>query len=393
MRHDNVIAVIPARGGSKGIPRKNLQPLSGVPLIAHTIQQATEARRISRTVVTTDDQEIARVARRWGAEVIDRPASLAGDEASSESALLHALDVLREETSRDPDLLVFLQCTSPLRTPFDIDRAVETLELTAADSLFSAASSHGFVWERHDEALAALTYEPDERPRRQEIGEHLVENGSIYVFRPEILRTHGNRLGGLISEYRMSQLSIFQIDGLDDLRLHEKLMSLHPWRPRPEALDQTRLLVLDFDGVMTDDRVRVDQDGRESVVCSRSDGLGLERLRQSDIEVLVLSKETNPVVAARCRKLGIECLQGEDDKLDSLVDIARQRDLDTSQITYVGNDVNDLDCIRWAGCGIAVSDAHPEVLAAADWITTRAGGHGAVREVCDLIVEARRRAE
>jgi YrbI family 3-deoxy-D-manno-octulosonate 8-phosphate phosphatase len=147
--------------------------------------------------------------------------------------------------------------------------------------------------------------------------------------------------------------------------------------------------VLDFDGVLTDNRVLVQEDGTEAVYCSREDGLGLEMLRKSGrVKVVVISKEKNPVVAARCRKLGIECIQSCDDKLVQLKQKVESRKLKQEAIAYVGNDVNDLECLRWVGLPIAVCDAAPEVLAVAKWKTAKPGGHGAVREICDLLLKS-----
>jgi N-acylneuraminate cytidylyltransferase len=385
-----IVALIPARGGSKGIPRKNLAPLAGKPLLVHTLDQARATPAIDRIVVSTDDDEIARCAATWGAEVVRRPAELASDEAASEPALVHALDALRDDGGYEPDLVVFLQATSPLRRPGDVARAIATLEAEDADSLFSACPVHGFVWRRRAGELEALTYDPHQRQRRQDLGEDLLENGSIYVFKPWVLRRHGNRLGGRVAVYPMDPLDSFQVDEPVDLELFEQLLLLP--RERRQAtpdLSAVRLLVLDFDGVMTDDRVTVDETGREAVVCSRSDGFGLERLlHRGRVDVAVLSKETNPVVAARCRKLGVTCFQGYDDKLPQLERMAAERGLAPPQIAYVGNDVNDLEPMRWCGVAIAVADARAEVRAAADFVTRKAGGHGAVREVCDLLLAA-----
>jgi N-acylneuraminate cytidylyltransferase len=158
-------------------------------------------------------------------------------------------------------------------------------------------------------------------------------------------------------------------------------------RPSTFSLPGTvSLLVLDFDGVLTDNRVWVTEDEVEAVVCSRSDGMGLAMLRKSGIEAIVLSTETNPVVAARCRKLDVPCWQGIENKEMFLRTLMRDRELNSAQVIYVGNDLNDLGCMRLAGYAVAVCDAHPEVLRAADWILTKAGGRGAVRELCDLIV-------
>jgi YrbI family 3-deoxy-D-manno-octulosonate 8-phosphate phosphatase len=148
------------------------------------------------------------------------------------------------------------------------------------------------------------------------------------------------------------------------------------------------LIVFDFDGVMTDNRVLVHQSGEESVWCHRGDGLGIARLQEAGFEVLVLSTENNPVVAARCRKLNIEVVQGSDDKGRTLQKLARERNLGPAQIAYVGNDLNDISCMQWVGWPIAVADAAPGVRAIAKWVTRMPGGYGAVREVADHFVAA-----
>ena len=152
-------------------------------------------------------------------------------------------------------------------------------------------------------------------------------------------------------------------------------------------------MVFDFDGVMTDNRVWVDAQGNEQVACNRSDGLGLAMLRERGIDLLVLSTEANPVVGARCRKLSLPYEQGVANKAARLRSQLDERDIAPSDVIYLGNDINDLDCMRLVGCGVAVADAHPDVLREADLILTRAGGHGAVRELCDrLAAPARRRS-
>ena len=392
-----ILVLIPARAGSKGIPGKNLVHLGGVPLLSWSIEQARATPAVDRVVVSTDGSDIADEARKWGAEVVRRPPELSGDEATSESALLHALDTLRSSEDYEPDLVMFLQATSPLRRRTDLADALDIFEREEADSLFSASSAHGFVWRQGPglgDGLRALTYDPDRRPRRQEIGEDLVENGSIYIFRPKILREYGNRLGGKIAVFPMHPLDSYQIDEPADLELFEQLLAVRPsHRPLPD-LAAIRLLVLDFDGVLTDDRVVVRQDGFESVTCHRGDGLGLEHLRKAGrVEVVVLSKEKNPVVAARCRKLGVACHQGYDDKLSQIRALAAERGLAAAQVAYLGNDVNDLPPMGWCGIPIAVADAHPDVLKAASFATCRRGGRGAVREICDLLLDGPVKAE
>ncbi len=154
------------------------------------------------------------------------------------------------------------------------------------------------------------------------------------------------------------------------------------------VLREIRLMVFDFDGVFTDNRVLVGEDGSEYVFCNRADGLGLANLRQNGIDCIVLSTETNPVVARRCEKLKLECFQGCADKGKVLEGILRRKKIDSARVGYVGNDINDLDCMKNVGVAICVADAAPEIRALAHWITSRRGGEGAVREICDLVIRA-----
>jgi len=146
------------------------------------------------------------------------------------------------------------------------------------------------------------------------------------------------------------------------------------------------LLVLDFDGVLTDNAVWVDQHGVELVRCDRSDSLGLAMLRDAGVSILVMSTETNPVVSARCAKLKIAAEQGVADKGPRLKALLAERGIDHANVMYVGNDVNDADCLRLVGKAVVVNDAHPDVLPLADHVLSRPGGHGAVRELCDLLL-------
>ena len=384
------LAIIPARGGSKGLPRKNLLPVGGKPLVAHSIAHALATPEISRVIVSTDDPAIAEAARAAGAEVVRRPAELSTDTATSESALRHVLDELGRIEGYRPDLVAFLQPTSPIRKPDDLSRAIAILQEEGADSLFAARPNEQYIWRVEGLEVRSLSYDYRHRLRRQDAPEDLAENGSFYFFKPWVLLETGNRLGGKIAVHRMGYRESFQVDTAEDLALIERLMTAEPQAsPTATAADAVRLLVFDFDGVMTDNRVWTDQDGRESVACYRGDGLGLARVKRAGIRVLVLSTEKNPVVSARCRKLGLECVQGSDNKLAALVRYCGVHGFRAADVAYVGNDINDLECLRWVGLPVAVADAEAEALAAARWATTRRGGYGAVREVCDAIAARR----
>ena len=224
MRPD-VLAIIPARGGSKGIPRKNLGLLCGRPLLSYSVEAALNAEAVTRVVVSTDDDEIAEVAGGLGADVVMRPAEISGDEATSESALMHTLDQLQEQEGFEPELVVFLQATSPIRSNGDVDRAIETLKREGADSLLSVVASHSFLWRLNEGIPEPLNYDPKSRPRRQDLAPEYAENGSIYVFKPWVLRQHNCRLGGRVAIYEMSRRSGVDIDTTEDLELCEWIMS------------------------------------------------------------------------------------------------------------------------------------------------------------------------
>lgn len=160
----------------------------------------------------------------------------------------------------------------------------------------------------------------------------------------------------------------------------------------PTSLSEIDCLVMDFDGVMTDNAVWVMEDGRELVRCDRSDGLGIARLGDSGMPMFVLSTEVNPVVSARCTKLGLPVIQGIADKGRALSALLSEQGIDPLHVAFLGNDLNDADCLTMVGLSIVVADAHPSVLPLADIVLERAGGHGAVRELCDLLLAERQRS-
>ena len=159
-----------------------------------------------------------------------------------------------------------------------------------------------------------------------------------------------------------------------------------------EKLHQIKCLVLDFDGVMSTNSVFVHQDGSELVECSRSDGMGISLLKKIGITVFVLSKEKNPVVSARCKKLQIDAFQGIDEKLFFLKNYLMQNAIDFSEVAFIGNDINDLECLNFVALPMIVADAHESVVGHGFHQTKKMGGRGAVREVCDLIIQARQYA-
>lgn len=384
-REGDVVAIIPARGGSKGVPRKNVLPVAGVPLVARAVQAALAAELIDHVYVSTDDAEIASVSAAAGAQVIERPAAIAGDTATSESAVLHAMDEI-EARGVPLATVAFLQATSPFIPAASLSEAVRLVRSGEYDCAFSAYETYGFLWARSaDGSAVAVNHEAHHRPRRQDREPHYLETGAFYVFDPAGFRAAGHRFFGRIGVVEVPEESALEIDDPMQFAMAGALAHL---LERPSAI-RVEAVVTDFDGVHTDDTASVGSDGSERVTVSRTDGMGVSLLRRAGIPVLILSTETNPVVRARAEKLRVPVIHGVDDKAAALVQWARDNRIDLSATAYLGNDVNDLEAMRLVGWPVAVSDARPEVLAAARVVLTRAGGNGAVRELADRVLASR----
>ncbi len=339
-------------------------------------------------MVSTDDPEIAAIAREWGAEVVDRPAELAGDTASSESALLHSLDVLRGH-GIEARVLVFLQATSPFIDPADLDDAIGRVVEGPEDVVFAAVESWGFLWRHGADGMAGINHDPAARPRRQDRDPEYLETGAFYVLDAAGFRSAGYRFFGRTGVALIDERFAIEVDTRQQLQVASAIASLASSGGGATVALDVDALVTDFDGVHTDDSVLMDQDGREFVTVNRGDGMGVALLRQAGVPTLILSTETNPIVAARGRKLGVDVRQALGDKASVLRAWASERAIDLDRIAYLGNDVNDLPCLQLVGWPLAVPDAHPEVLAAARLVLGRPGGHGAVREAADRILAAR----
>lgn len=381
---DTVVAIIPARGGSKGVPGKNIAPVGGVPLVARAVRSCLRATSIDVVVVTTDDDEIAAEARKAGARVVQRPTDLSGDGASSESAILHALDALADD-GLDPLVTVFVQCTSPFIAPYDLDVAVRRVRFGHSDVVFSAVETYEFLWSATPAGARGINHDAARRPRRQDRAPHFRETGAFYVFTTDGFREHRHRFFGRIDPHVVPAHSGLEIDSPEDLTMAR---ATAPHLDAQPGID-VDAVVTDFDGVHTDDTATLHANAHESVTVSRSDGMGVALLRRAGIPVLILSTETNPIVGMRAAKLKVPVQHGLDDKRAALDKWIADQGLDPARVAYVGNDVNDLDCLAAVGWPIAVPDSHPLVLAAARVVLTRPGGHGAVRELCDRVLSTK----
>jgi N-acylneuraminate cytidylyltransferase len=227
-------AIIPARGGSKGIPGKNIRVLDGKPLLAHTVEAALQAKSVQRVFVSTDDQAIAEVALAYGAEVIQRPADISGDLASSESALVHVLETLYKKDGYIDDIFVFLQCTCPLTLPEDIDGTVQALLASQADTAFTVAPSHYLLWEKTpDGDMLGINHNKNSRVMRQQCQNQFVETGAVYAIRTSGFLSTQSRFFGKTVGYEISRERYCDIDLPVDFLLAEYLLA---WQKKKVTL-------------------------------------------------------------------------------------------------------------------------------------------------------------
>lgn len=220
-----ILAIIPARGGSKGVPRKNVLPLCGQPLIGYTIKAALKSKYSLRIVVSTDDNEIANVSRTYGAEVVMRPTAISTDSARSELAILHVLEYLKKNEAYNPDLVVFLQCTSPLTLPEDIDGTISALIENDADSAIAVAPFHYFIWKAKDnKEIIEVNHNKNFRPMRQEREPEYIETGAVVVMKTDGFLKSQHRFFGKTSYYIMPKERCLEIDDPIDFKIAEVIM-------------------------------------------------------------------------------------------------------------------------------------------------------------------------
>ena len=220
-----ILSIIPARGGSKAIPLKNLATLNSKPLIYYTINASLNSKFITRTIVSTDHEKISEVASSFGAEIIHRPKELSTDTSSVELTMKHVIEYLEKKENYIPDVVMLLQNTSPLRTSSHIDEALELMISNNFDSVLSGFSSHLFLWKKNNQSMMPVDYDPKNRPNRQEIDEQYFENGALFATKYENFKNTECRISGKIGFYKMPMELSYNIDTEDDLISLRKFLS------------------------------------------------------------------------------------------------------------------------------------------------------------------------
>ena len=363
------------------MPGKNLAKVGGLSLLETAVATALEVT--DKVCVSSDSSEILNLAASVGAVALKRPAHLSGDEASSESAVEHALNQLKMYSG----VCLLMQCTSPFTLSTEMSEAAKLVEEGVADTVFSSFQDITFRWTSDDDGfLKPLGHPIDFRPRRQELPQVWGETGAFYAFDIAGFLEVRYRFFGRVKHIPTKVGFPIDIDTLTDLDLARKIAESKPIPMLQDRLRRIRAVIYDFDGVHTDDKVSVDSSGLESVRVSRSDGAGVRNLRNANIAQLILSRESDPVVHRRAEKLQIDCVAPCDDKWTFLQKWISDRQYEPHEIAYLGNDTNDIECMERVGVGLAVANAHPRVLEKADIVLSHDGGDGAIRELADLLL-------
>ncbi|MBX3617946.1 N-acylneuraminate cytidylyltransferase [Nitrosomonas sp.] len=376
------VAFMPLRANSKSIIDKNVRAIAGRPLFAWSLEQAIASQCFHEIYVATDSERIReKVLNEFpaGVTVLDRSAGTCTDTASTESAMLE----FKQQVAFD--VLCLIQATSPLTRAEDFVAAKHKFLNENLDSLLTAVQSKRFYWTGDG---TPINYDPLKRPRRQDFAGCLMENGAFYFTRLKILEDFGNRLGGRIGIHEMAPETTIEIDDETDWIIVEQLLLRQKLMKFGVCARQVKMLVLDVDGTFTDGGMYYGPEGEALKKFNTRDAHGLQLLRENGIGVCVMSSEKSLAVAARMKKLGIdEYYPGINDKLPQLKELARCKGIALQDIAYIGDDLSDLGCLENAGFACCPADAVPEVLQKARYVCSHSGGHGAVREVCDLILK------
>lgn len=380
------IGFIPVRKNSKGIPNKNKRKMVGRPLFSWVLGEAIFSD-LDVVYVYTDDQDIIDFINKeyhWTNKVkaLLRSDESATDTASTEFAMLEFC----ESINYDFDVFCLLQATSPFTRREDINECLEKINGTY-DSALTVVNTHRFVW---NENGTPINYDPQKRPRRQDFEGLLIENGAVYAATKAALQKNKNRLGDTIGIVKMPEDSLLEIDSETDWIAVELLLIERQKKSKsPEKITH---LLLDVDGVFTDGTITYTKDGELTKTFDMRDGMGLEILRQFNIEVMVITSEQSELVAKRMEKLKIDSLYlGVKDKFSLLNHIIKEKGISLNNIAYVGDDVNDLANICSVGWSLAPNNAMDVVKQHADIVLSKSSGNGAIREACQFILNYNKR--
>ncbi|XP_076581494.1 N-acylneuraminate cytidylyltransferase A [Chaetodon auriga] len=391
----HVAALILARGGSKGIPLKNIKKLAGVPLIGWVLRAAVDSDMFDSVWVSTDHVDIEKVAKNWGAKVHRRSPEVSKDSSTS-------LETIQEFARLNPevDVICNIQATSPCLHPFHLKEALEMITLQNFDSVFSVVRRHQFRWQevekRPGEFTKPLNLDPKKRPRRQDWAGELCENGSFYFTKRDLIMNKGVLQGDNGAYYEMLPEYSVDIDVDIDWPVAEQRVLRYGYfgRDTPELV---RLMFCNVSGCLTEGRIFLSVSGEEMVSINTRDTMGIRMLQREEVEVVLLTSSSDPVAQSLAdilgKRTGCQVIEVGEEPLDDLKPLVEQRKLQWKDVAFMGNDKPDVSCLNLAGLSAVPGDAPVVAINAAKYTCHSVGGKGAMREFAEHILLQKEKAK
>lgn len=380
---EKIIAFVPARGGSKSIPLKNIKDLCGKPLIYWNLLSLENSESINKIIVSTDSKKIEEVVRNFNfskVEIHKRSKINASDTASTESVIMEYIESAKSLNQND--IFILVQATSPLTTTKHFEEAIDLYKKGGFDSLLTCVRNKRFFWNNDG---TSKNYDYKNRPRRQDFSGSLMENGSFYINRIKNIVESKNRLSGKIGIYEMPEYTAIEIDEEDDWLLMESLVYKYVIQKNDNQKTPIKLVAMDVDGVLTDSGMYYFEDGAESKKFSTYDGKAVELLRKNNIKTAIITSENTKIVKNRAKKLKIDyVVQGAKDKVFELNKIIKNEHINWDEVAYIGDDINDLELLKKVGFKACPKNARGEIKSIPGiLILNTKGGDGALREFVD----------
>ena len=377
----SIIAFIPARGGSKSIPEKNIKTFCGKPLIFWNLS-ALQQSNIDEIIVATDSLKIKEIVHSFNfskVKVYERSAENSQDTSSTESVIL---EYINSANLSGEDTFMLVQATSPFTQTEHFNQGLDLFD--KHDSVLSCCQSKRFSWKNGK----ALNYDIDNRPRRQDFQGTLIENGAFYISPVEAIKETKNRISGKIGIYQMPEYTYTEIDEPADWIVAESLMKRFVLKKAKIDFSKIKIFLSDVDGVLTDAGMYYTESGDEMKKFCTYDGMGFQLLQKTGVKVGILTTEDRQLNRRRAKKLGLDFdFHGVKDKLQIVKDLCKKVNVSLDEVAYIGDDVNCFDLLSNVGVFACPSNAVKKIKLIPNIIQLeRNGGEGVVREFVELML-------
>ena len=379
----SILAFIPARGGSKSIPLKNIKMFCGKPLIYWNLLSLQKSS-VDKIIVATDSNQIKNTVLSFSfskVEVYNRNYENATDDASSESVMLEYIESVNLQ---DSDTFMLVQATSPFTQTNHFDEALELFE--SFDSVVSCSIIKRFFW---NENGVPLNYDINKRKRRQDFKGTLIENGAFYINSIKNIRQNKNRISGNIGLYRMPEHTSIELDEELDWIIAEKIMYRNVINNKKSNINNIKIVLSDVDGVLTDGGMYYSENGDEMKKFSVYDGMAFRLLQEKGLKVGMITTEDRDLNRRRAKKLNLDYdYHGAQDKLKIINDLCTKDNIKFSEIAYIGDDINCFQLLSNVGIAACPVNAVEKIKRIPNIIhLSKRGGAGVFREFAELIIE------